>query len=173
MDKRQGTCGNISLEFVKEYLRYCPEEGQFFWIKSLGKKVKPGKVAGSKAKNGYTYIYIKKTVCLAHRLVWFYTYGVWPDTQIDNINGDRSDNRLSNLRLATQSQNACNSRLLPSNKSGYRGVSWNKEKQRWQARIQKDKKIHCLGYFLEISDARAAYLKAAAGLHGEFARPDG
>lgn len=81
---------------------------------------------------------------------------------------DRSDNRISNLREATRSQNAMNARKQRDNTSGFKGVSrW---RGKWQAKIQRDGKQRFLGAFSTPQDAALAYKNAAINLHGEFAR---
>ena len=121
------------------------------------------------AGNGYIYVTLHDYKLLAHRVAWFYVTGKWPEEQLDHINRDRRDNRLVNLRPASQSQNSCNGSLRSTNKSGYRGVSWEKRKRKWQARIVKDGKQYPLGYFDTKESAYDAYLEAAKRLHGEFA----
>lgn len=161
----------LTQETVRALLNYDMQTGVFTW-RQRAANVPAGSVAGSKAANGYVYIRIKRRQCLAHRLAWFYVYGQWPDEQIDHINGNRADNSWANLRPASQSQNSCNGVLRSTNKSGYRGVSWSKDKGKWVARIVKEGKQHVLGYFHDKDLAYAAYLEAARNLHGKFARSD-
>lgn len=159
----------LTVERVREFLDYDPKSGIFKWRKDKG-TVRSGSIAGSKVANGYVLIRLDKCQVFAHRLAWFYIYGEWPNEQVDHINGNREDNTLSNLRLASQSQNSCNGVLRSTNTSGYRGVSWSKEKGKWVARIVKDRKQHVLGYFASKEEAYYAYLKAARELHGEFGK---
>jgi len=89
---------------------------------------------------------------------------------VDHINGDTLDNRLKNLRICTHKENIRNSNKLRSNnKSGYRGVFWCNQKQRWAARIKVDYKSIHLGFFKKAEDASNAYLKAAKNYFGKFA----
>jgi hypothetical protein len=125
-------------------------------------------VAGVLATNGYVYINIDGRPQLAHRLAWLYVNGEWPPDQVDHIDRVRSNNRIANLRSASTSDNACNGVLRFSNTSGYRGVSWSKEKKKWVARIVKDRKQHVLGYFTSKETAFDRYRAAARNLHGEF-----
>lgn len=92
--------------------------------------------------------------------------------QCDHINGDTLDNRHSNLRMATHSENMRNRPMMKTNKSGFKGVYLRKGKKEnpWRAEIQKDKKRITLGYFPTPEDAHAAYATAAKQLFGEFAR---
>jgi len=159
------------LEFVRKTFAYDLKTGLFTWKYRVA-NVLAGSVAGSKGANGYTYIRFRKLSVLAHRLAWFYVYGEWPKEQVDHVNGDRSDNSLENLRLASQSQNSCNGALRSTNTSGYRGVSWSKAKKKWVASVVKERKQYKLGYFDSKEDAYLAYLEAARRLHGDFARSD-
>lgn len=87
---------------------------------------------------------------------------------IDHIDGNSLNNRIENLRAATQSQNLCNRGKPKSNTSGYKGVYFDKTKNKWRAEIQKHGEVHRLGYFNAAEEAGAAYNTAAKELHGEF-----
>lgn len=101
-----------------------------------------------------------------HRVI-----GSTPDgLETDHRDGNGLNNRRSNLRTATQSQNACNRGPMPSNKSGVKGVYWQKSVQKWHAQIQVGGKVHYLGLFRCITAAALAYAKASRELHGEFGR---
>ena len=159
---------SLTLQRVREALAYDLRTGVFTWrINRAGAKI--GDVAGGKT-NGYAMIRLDDCAVYGHRLAWFYVYGAWPDGQIDHINGNRSDNSWDNLRSASQSENSCNGVLRSTNTSGYRGVSWSKEKKKWVSRIVKDKKQYVIGYFSDKEEAYYAYLTAARELHGEFRR---
>jgi len=107
----------------------------------------------------------KKTIAL-HRVITSA-----PDAlHVDHRNGDGLDNRKSNLRLVTRSQNMSNRRVNQNNTSGFKGVSWNKRKSKWQSQIQQNRSRKRLGYFHTPEEAHAAYCEASARLHGEFGR---
>jgi hypothetical protein len=95
-----------------------------------------------------------------------------PGEFIDHINGNGLDNRRSNLRLASIAQNNMNTRRRSTNTSGYKGVSWKKDKQKWSVEIHVDKRKFFLGYFDNPADGYEVYCEAAKKLHGEFARLD-
>ena len=117
-------------------------------------------------KNGGVYANSSKGYL--HRLILNPTNGY----EVDHINGDPLDNRRKNLRLATRLQNSRNSKKRKDNTSGYKGVSWNKQKNKWVAKAwMKGKQIH-LGYFENIGVASSAYNKGIKKLYGEFARPN-
>jgi len=90
--------------------------------------------------------------------------------QVDHINGNTFDCRKSNLRLCTASQNQMNKGKLKNNKSGYKGVSWNKEKNKWSAVIEINDMSILLGRFKDINDAISAYKQGSIKYHGEFGR---
>jgi hypothetical protein len=92
-----------------------------------------------------------------------------PKIQVDHKNGDTLDNRRENLRIATSAQNNANHRMHKSNKSGFKGVCWDKRRQRWRATIFKGKQYY-LGYFDTPESAHDAYVAKALELFGEFAR---
>ena len=99
-----------------------------------------------------------------------YLRGAWPDGEIDHINGGKTDNRLTNLREATASQNQFNRGRPASNTSGFKGVSLGKASKNYRARIVVRGTTHDLGYHASADSAGAAYAKASAELHGEFGR---
>jgi hypothetical protein len=91
-------------------------------------------------------------------------------TEIDHKNSNTLDNRKSNLRFCTSSENKYNRGRSKANTSGYKGVTKSKKQKRWQSKIKKDKKMYYLGRFDTPEAAYAAYCEAAKKLHGEFAR---
>ncbi|MBD1229107.1 HNH endonuclease [Xenorhabdus griffiniae] len=105
-----------------------------------------------------------------HRLAWLLYYGRWPSEFIDHINGDKSDNRIVNLREASNTENSWNSKMRKNNSSGIKGVCWCKSKKKWVARIRIDGKRKTLGYFSNIDEARLIMEKARTKYHGEFSR---
>lgn len=90
-------------------------------------------------------------------------------SEVDHINGNSLDNRKVNLRVCDRSQNLANRGKFKNNKSGYKGVCWNKNSKKWMAQIQFKKKLTRLGDFTDILEAAKAYDKKAKELHGEFA----
>jgi hypothetical protein len=96
-------------------------------------------------------------------------HGRWPTNHIDPINGIRDDNRIENLREATNAQNGANQGKPSTNTSGYKGVHWDKCNKKWVAQIRVNRKATHLGYFTNIEDAAATYQAAARQYFGEFA----
>lgn len=152
-----------------EALHYDADSGIFTW-KVSSPRAKAGSEAGVLLKIGYRAITVDGQRHLAHRLAWFYVHGTWPTHMIDHINGNRADNRISNLRSATARQNTLNGPLRSTNTSGFKGVSWASRRKKWTARITSDYRVYILGYFDTKEEAHAAYSEAAKDLHGEFAR---
>lgn len=161
---------SFTVEDLRSRLHYNQDTGLFTWIKPLCSIRKPGDVAGStKHKDGYAEIGIFGKLFLSHRLAWFYVHGAWPDGQVDHINGDRLDNRISNLRIATHGQNRANSRAGKNNLLGVKGV-FKTRSGKFVAQIRAGKKQRHIGTFLTVKEASEAYRKAAEKYHGEFAR---
>lgn len=149
---------------LKELLDYDPGTGVFIWRVSRG-TARAGSVAGTFNSEGYIRIKIDRKLYLAHRLVWLYVCGKFPVNQLDHIDRDPSNNRIENLRLATQAENKQNLSKPYTNTSGVVGVSWNKQTGKWQAYIQlNNRQIH-LGLFDTIEEAAAARAAAKAKLH--------
>lgn len=145
-------------------LEYRPLTGQFLQRVRTSHRVKVGDVAGALHKAlGYRVIHVLGKTYLEHRLAWFYVHGEWPILEIDHINGNRSDNRLANLRDVSHSENMRNiTKISSANTSGFTGVYWNKIGKNWQAKTcVGDKQIH-LGFFddpKQASAVRDAYVK--------------
>ena len=108
----------------------------------------------------------KRQVILMHRVIMDAPDGM----QVDHISCDGLDNRRENMRLATRAQNSQNSRIRIDNKSGFKGVCWNKKCKKWSAQITVFNKGKHLGLFTTPESAHAAYVDAANRLFGEFAR---
>ena len=132
---------------LKELLHYDPATGIFTWVCSPSRGVKQGDIAGSLTKDGYMKIKINGIHHQSHRLAWLITQGEFPENQIDHINHIRNDNRITNLREVTQSENLRNAALSKNNTSGVCGVYWNKENSKWRSNIRVNKKLTSLGYF--------------------------
>ena len=88
---------------------------------------------------------------------------------IDHLDGNQSDNRLLNLRLATQSENLFNKRAQANSKTGVKGVSLHSLTNKWVASVRQNGKQKHLGLFDSIEEARAAYIKATDEIQGQFA----
>jgi len=161
----------LTAELLREQLAYDPDTGVFTRIRENHPKFKPGQPAGSVDHYGYVVISLANVARKAHRLAWLYVYGEWPTGPLDHINGVKSDNRISNLRLACMTGNSTNRGRFKNNTSGYKGVSFNKQNNKWSAHVQAGGKKQHLGYFKTPEEAYSAYCATAASIHGEFFRP--
>jgi hypothetical protein len=133
-----------------------------------------GKIAGHRRKaDGRRYIALSGGVYLAYRLIYALHHSISlidVPGQVDHRDGDHTNDCPTNLRAATPAQNSANQPIARRNTCGFKGVTWNKARKKWQACIKVHGKSHYLGLFARPEDAHAAYM-AAAKLHfGEFAR---
>lgn len=158
---------------LREILEYDTESGLFTWRIGISNRVKPGMQAGNKT-HGYIEIGIENQAYRAHKLAWLYVFGYWPEKSIDHIDGNRSNNAIKNLRLATNQENSQNKwGASSSNKSsGMLGVTWHKQRGKWMAQITHDGRNHNLGLFDTAELAHSAYLHAKQRIHefGEVAK---
>ena len=159
----------INQEELKEVLKYSPEEGIFIWLNSKG-SCRKGAMAGSVHKTGYHRVVINRKSYLLHRLAWMYTYGEFPKNFIDHIDGNKSNNRLSNLRVCSQSENMQNSKLRLDNTSGFKGVSQISQTGKWQVNASLQGKITFLGQYVDKEEAINTYKAFCLEHHGEFYR---
>jgi len=154
---------------LRGWLHYDQETGHFTWIKRNG-GVAAGSRAGSTRGEGYEQIILRGNAYQSHRLAWFYIHGEWPQAQVDHRNGVRSDNRWSNLRLATRTQNQWNTGTRSDNSSGFKGVTRPKGRTKWHAYINENGRRKFLGSYLTAEEANQAAIAARQAAHGEFAR---
>jgi hypothetical protein len=140
-----------------ERLSYDPEIGVFTWLKSNSNKARNGSEAGYVTSQGYRSININNKNYLAHRLAWFYVNGCFPEKGLDHINRNRTDNRISNLRVSTHRENNMN-------REGKGCTYWERD-NKWKAQIQVDKVNKHLGYFDTEEEARAVYFEAKKKYH--------
>lgn len=158
----------ITQEMVKEYFSYNHDTGSLTWLKDSGSNWCKGKVAGTKAGD-YLRVSFKGKRFYVHRLVYLFHHGYLPDT-VDHINGNGSDNRIENLRGCTQAENNLNSKIPKSNTSGVKGVSWNKQHNRYKGIVQYKGKQYFIGYFDNLEEASKNVASKRQELHGLFHR---
>lgn len=169
---------HISPEELRKLLRYDAETGALTWLPrpaTMFRTARDCRAWNTRYSNkpamtsdngiGYRVGKIGRRLYCAHRVAWTIIHGRWPDGQIDHMNGIRSDNRLTNLREVTASENAKNTSMRAANKSGHTGVFWDRRKGKWSASMRSNGKSYFLGYFTEIEDAVAARSLAESG-HG-------
>lgn len=159
----------ITKSQIAEYLKYDPFTGLFTAIKSHGTRWKIGSIVGHKNNSGYVTISLKGKLRKAHRMAWIYMYDVDIDGfQIDHINGNKSDNRISNLRISTHQQNMFNMKKKKTNKSGVKGVHFDNRCNKWRAQTSINKKRVHLGLFDSIRDAERVIYEFMNKNHNDF-----
>lgn len=146
----------VTYDEVHELFDYDPATG-ILTNKTSRRKARKGKMAGHPGGHGHLQIGVKGKKYLAHQLAWLYHYGYFPEHGLDHINRIKTDNRIVNLREATQSCNMKNSGIQSNNTSGIKGVYWRKDAHKWLASIQdKNHKLIYLGIFSSKLDAAKA-----------------
>jgi hypothetical protein len=163
----------ITADELRRLLKYDPETGDFLWRIRRGRahlNFIAGSISPDKRGRNYRRININGKLYRAHRLAWLYVNGSWPINHVDHINGNSLDNRIVNLREATNAENMMNCGAKKNNTSGFKGVSWHKVTGRWQAIIRADGKLKHLGIFATPEEAFVAYSDAAKRYHGQFSR---
>lgn len=163
----------LTAEHLRSQLSYNSETGSFSWRNArAGNKIKSGDIAGFVRANGYREIGItiggKCRHYSEHRLAWLYVYGIWPNHYIDHIDRNRSNNKISNLREATNAQNCLNRSKRKETLSRYVGVSWFNSIKKWRADIRVGGKLYYLGKFDTERDAAVAYNKYAIARDPSF-----
>ncbi len=143
-------------------------EGRLRWKVTKSSMATMGTYAGSVNARGHVNVCVDNKMYAAHQIVFLMFHGYIPK-EIDHINRDKTDNRIENLRSCSSNQNKGNIGLLRSNRSGYRGVSFNTRRQKWHAQIKINGKQTYIGGFDCVIDAAKAYNKAAVEHFGEFA----
>lgn len=161
------------LSLINERLAYDPNTGALTWLVSPANNAPIGSVAGAQLKTGYRKITINDHQMLAHHVAWWLHYGEWPEMQVDHVNGIRTDNRIANLRLATQAQQNFNTLPSCKNTSGIKGVALCSKTKMWRAYITVKRKQLFLGNYRNKQDAIAARLAAEGRICGDFIRRQG
>lgn len=151
---------------LRELVHYDPETGVFTRVLRIGKRGRVGDILGSNAGGGYLQVGVNGRAFYAHRLAWLYMTGEWPQNHIDHIDGERTNNRFTNLRDVECRVNLENTR--PSsrpNRSGLMGARKHPLADRWTAEICSRGQRRYLGIFKTPEEAHAAYLSAKRELH--------
>lgn len=171
-----------SVVLLREALDYDSESGNLIWKARPRHHFKTdrahtvtntryaGRIAGSlEGKQGYLTIMLNEVTLKAHRVAWALTYGEWPADLIDHINGNKLDNRLSNLRACTRAENNRNRTRRHTSGAPYKGISFHRLTGKWSSEIAAGSTREFLGLFDTPEAAHSAYCAAAKKLHGEFA----
>lgn len=172
-----------SFETLSKLIKYDPKTGQLIWLERNGDESDPVarkkfnvRFAGKPALNslskssGYKTGRILGKAVLAHRVAWVMYYKQDPHWIVDHINGNKTDNRISNLRIASHLENTANQKIRVTNSSGAKGVKWHKGAKKWVAVITKNYQDIHLGCFDLKEEAIFARAKAEKELFGQFCR---
>jgi hypothetical protein len=161
---------NWVLRRIDNYLECNFRTGTLIWLIS-NNSVKFGNIAGSINKQGYIAITFsnhgEKYTVKAHHVIWYKYYGKWPDDELDHKNTIRHDNRIKNLRKS-KGKNPRNHNIYKNNTSGITGISWDKNKNLWIVRIDKNKKAIFLGGFKSLVKAKMVRRKAEKKYFGKW-----
>lgn len=175
----------LSFDEVSRLLRADFDAGKLYWLPRPASMFSTAYAADSwntryagkeaftsTASDGYKQGAIYKRRYFAHRVIWMLKHGNWPENQIDHINGERSDNRLENLRDVTMLENSKNQKKSARNSSGATGVCWDKSRGKWIAHIRSNGRRKFLGHFSDFESAQNARKKAEAeyGFHPNHGR---
>lgn len=157
---------NIDPKKLFEY-----RDGNLYRLEKAGGAQQGSLVGWESCHNGKKYkrLNIKGKSYYLHQVIFFYHYGFIPK-YIDHKDGNSLNNKIENLREATQSQNVHNSQKRKTNTSGFKGVIWLKNRCKWRAQITVDGKNKNLGQFENINDAALAYEQGAKKFFGDFAK---
>lgn len=156
----------VTLQRLREAFRYDPETGEFICLIARN-KVRVGQVIGGVNAVGYIQVTIDWKIYLAHRLAWFYMTGEWVK-EIDHRDLDKTNNRWSNLRESTRTQNNANRSRASNNTSGFKNVS--RIGKRWRAYIVVEGKQRHLGCRATPEEAHNLAVTAAKEHYGDFSR---
>lgn len=164
--------GSRELEdYLKSNMTYDSQAGHLFWSKPSGKR-RLGVPVGTLHSSGYLVFsagFNRRRFSLrAHRVCWLLHYGEWPESFVDHIDRNRTNNRIANLREVSYRQNCQNQTKQVNNTSGYRGVSWSKCKGKWVVRIRTEGCYKFCGYFSDVVEAAKAYDEASLKYHKGF-----
>lgn len=153
---------------IREFVDYDEDTGAFTWAKDIGTRFRAGGSAGCRQQDGYYRIGFNGGTYYAHRVAWFLAYGEEPDHEIDHVNGDRSDNRLVNLRAATRLENTRNTKVWRKSSTGVKGVHMRKDTGSFRAHCRVDGVVHWLGTFKTLEEAQAVVRAFREKNHREF-----
>lgn len=161
--------GGLDVRLLYTLFEY--RDGELFWKTNPSPNVRAGDKAGHFLKSGYVAVRINKRARYAHRLIFAMFHGFMPK-KIDHIDGNKANNKISNLREATVSQNGFNRKISVNNTSGVKGVFFNKASNKWQVRLYVESKAKYFGEYFDLTVAKFIADIMRKKYHGEFARSE-
>ena len=175
-----------SLDLVRKIIKYDPNTGVLTWLHRDDDMFQKGKRTNNEIANVWNarnankpagnfngrYIIVRfyGIHYAAHRLAWLLYYEVDPEFQIDHIDGNKTNNKISNLREATKSENMMNRGAQKNSKSGIKGIMFEEKRGKWKAEITLNRKNYFLGRFYDLDEAIHARKEAEKIYHGDFAK---
>lgn len=163
---------------LHDLLDYDPSIGIITWKSRPNQPKWNARYAGREAmagfdRKGYRRSQILGAPVAVHRVIWAMVHGEWPKADIDHINGKKADNRIANLRAVTRQDNNRNKAKRKDNTSGVTGVTWDRSRQAWAARIRHNGRNKALGRFATVEAAAEARERAMReyGYHENHGRP--
>lgn len=147
------------------------DNGKLIWIGKESPRRQRGNVVGTKGSHGYLSCFFNGKLWLIHRII----YALHHDSKslqgmtVDHIDGNRLNNKIENLRIATYSENLSNKKLV-RNTSGEKNVCWNKKTNKWRVRVNFQMNKYEIGSFENFDDAVMAARNARQKIHKQFAR---
>jgi hypothetical protein len=154
----------IDQDYVLSAFDY--QDGQL--IRKIGRINEVGSIAGCVHKGtGYIHIKINAKAFKAHRLIFLYHYGYFPEF-VDHIDGNKQNNRIENLREANKQENSQNQKVRWTNSSGVKGVSWHKVNKKWKVALCKNYRSYYFGTYEDKELAELVSMEATDLLHENF-----
>jgi hypothetical protein len=137
-------------------------------IRKTGRKGEIGSFAGCIHKGtGYVHVKINHRAYKMHRVVFLLHHGYLPEI-VDHIDGDKTNNRIENLRAANKQENCMNQKIRSTNSSSIKGVSWHKTNKKWKVALCKNYKSFYYGTYADKELAELVAIEATNLLHGNF-----
>ena len=143
---------SVTQEEVKKLLHYSSSTGILIWRKAR-RGIRYDMVDVYKGSGGFIIININYRNYRAHRLIWLYVYGTFPEYTIDHIDRNRTNNKIKNLRDVPRFENMRNTINPSDNKSGVKGIRWESDRNKWYVQITVHRKKSCLGRFTSFTEA--------------------
>ena len=156
----------ITQDQVKDLFEY--RNGDLYWKVANNKKIKIGNKAGTADFQGYLRTRINRKPYLNHRIIFLWHYGYLPQC-IDHKDCNPSNNKIENLREATNSQNSCNAKTFSTNTSGVKGVYWSNRDKKWRVTLSLNGRRMYFGCYDNLEQAKLVIQKARLKCHGQFA----
>jgi hypothetical protein len=157
----------ISQEYLREIFDY--KDGNLYWKKTTSPRSLKGNKAGSKNKDGYYQVNINRKKYYVHRLIFMLHFNYLPKF-LDHIDLNKSNNKIENLREASNQQNSFNKKIDKRNTSGYKNIYWNKKNKKWIAALMINGKTKHIGCYEDIEVANQKAIQIREFYANEFAR---